>query len=82
MTECVAAVLPALEVIVPRIVGGVTTVLEEKAVGFGTITRDGLEVMLKGVLEDTGVLDLVRRGGGVGDGLVLEDNAPPRQPQT
>jgi hypothetical protein len=59
MTEEMKAIIPAVDRIVPRVVNGVETVLEERAIGAGTVTRDGLEVLLKKSLQDTGIFEIV-----------------------
>jgi hypothetical protein len=39
----VAAIPPAVDSVVPRVVDGVIKVLEDRAIGAGTVTRDGLQ---------------------------------------
>lgn len=62
--ECrkeVTAVIPAVESSVPKVVGGVTQVLEDRAIGAGTVTRDGLRNMLNEVLNKAGLFEAVER---------------------
>ena len=47
---------------VPDIVSNrIITILEERAIGAGTVTRDGLRATLQQAIEDSGILRLVRR---------------------
>lgn len=48
-------VIPAIDAAVPKIIGGVSQVLEDKGIEAGTVTRDGLKEMLHKVLDDAGV---------------------------
>lgn len=45
------------ENLVPDVVSGVTGVLEERAIGAGTVTRDGLSEMLTEVFESSSLYD-------------------------
>ena len=55
---------PAIETLAPRIVDGINTLLEQKAVGYDTVTRSGLKDMLAGVLEESGLLRLIGPSAG------------------
>jgi hypothetical protein len=66
-------ILGKLDVLVPAVVKGVQEVLEENAIQAGTVTRSGLEDMLLGVIEKSGLLvmrDSLRKGAVSGDGGV------------
>jgi hypothetical protein len=73
LTKDVSDIVPAINNAIPAIVNGVTKVLEEKAVGFGTV--NGLEDTLMQVLESCGLLDLVRksRNGVIGSSVGGEE---------
>ena len=53
-------IVPAVDSVVPKIIQGVTDVLEQKAVGLGTVTTHGLKEMLERVLRESGVEELVQ----------------------
>jgi hypothetical protein len=60
--ECskqIATVVPAVDAAVPKMVDGVIEVLEERAIGAGTVTRNGLESMLTSVLDKAGLFQAV-----------------------
>jgi hypothetical protein len=63
-------VVPAMTNLQSSIVDGITNVLEERAIGAGTVTRDGLQEMLHDLLVQTGVTtlkeDLLRQCNGMG----------------
>jgi len=68
-------IVPAVDGVVPKIIQGVTDVLEQKAVGLGTVTTHGLKEMLERVLRESGVEELVqsaRNGRPIG---VIEERA-------
>jgi hypothetical protein len=44
-----------------KIVADIIQVLEERAIGAGTVTRDGLENVFRSVLEDTGIFEFMRQ---------------------
>ena len=53
--------IPAIEAVVPKVVGAVVKELEDRAIGAGTVTREGLENVLMDVLRAAGVLQMVSR---------------------
>jgi hypothetical protein len=52
MRDEVRRVVPRIESAVPEVVQGVTNVLEERAIGAGTVTTHGLKEMMKTVMGD------------------------------
>ena len=42
-------------------VAGVAQILEERAIGAGTVTRDGLQTMITTCLRDAGVMNILER---------------------
>jgi len=50
-----------MEALPGSVVAGVIQVLEERAIGAGTVTRDGLKDHLNDVLKDSGLLATVDR---------------------
>lgn len=75
LTKDVSDIVPAINNAIPAIVEGVTKVLEERAVGFDTVTHRGLETSLMQVLDSCGLLDLVKRSrnGVVGNSVGVEE---------
>jgi len=62
MSTCAAkieAVIPAIDAAVPKIVEGVTVVLEERSIAASTVTRNGLKDMLTQILDEAGVYKAV-----------------------
>ena len=59
MVESVSAINSTLSDLPSNICANINTLLEEKAVGYGTVTTGGLESTLTAVLRETGLLDLV-----------------------
>lgn len=62
--DAVAKLLPAITVMSDQIINGVINVLEERAIGAGTVTRDGLEEMIDRCIGKTGILELVAQQNG------------------
>ena len=52
--------MDAVPQLVAQVIEGVTQVLEDRAIGAGTVTRDGLHDMLKDILSQAGVYDAVK----------------------
>lgn len=52
-------VIPAIQEVAPNVIQGVITVLEERCIEAGTVTRNGLESMLDACLEKAGVMRMV-----------------------
>jgi hypothetical protein len=59
MVESVGAIHATLAELPSNICGNINRLLQEKAVGYGTVTTGGLETTLTSVLRKTGLLDLV-----------------------
>ena len=80
LEQKVDQIVPAVDGVVPKIVQGVTAVLEEKAVGLGTVTTNGLKEMLAQVLRETGVEELVQSARNGRIGPIEEDAANAERP--
>ena len=57
----IQAIIPAVERIQENVVNGVKEAIEERAVNAGTVTRDGLDMLLSNCLQRAGVFELVAR---------------------
>jgi hypothetical protein len=71
----------SVNVIVPQVIEGVIDVLEERAIGARTVTRDGLEQMIKNCLEQAGVAQLVQRLSEPSQHQVVESSSPQSREQ-
>jgi hypothetical protein len=49
-----------MDQVAPSVVDGVIKVLEERAIGAGTVTREGLDTLLSDVLARTGIIDFIQ----------------------
>jgi len=59
LSSSFTAVIPALNRVSSEVVDGVVQVIETRAIGAGTVTRDGLETLLNSCLERTGIMTLI-----------------------
>ncbi len=55
----VKASMPAIDSVVERVVSGVTSVLEERAIGVAAVTPHGMEETMTRLLHESGLISLV-----------------------